>query len=131
MIGIDTNVLVRYFQQDDPVQSAKANAFMESLSAEHPGYISLITLVETVWVLTRKFQMDRVAIAQLLESLLRVREVMVEHRNTVHGALTLFRNSKIGFSDCLIQQLGNVAGCEHTVTFDRDAAKSIGMRLLR
>ncbi len=38
MIGLDTNVLVRYFAQDDPVQSRKASALIESLTAERPGY---------------------------------------------------------------------------------------------
>jgi predicted nucleic-acid-binding protein len=41
MIGLDTNVLVRYIAQDDPVQSPKAMRLIESLAADDPGYVSL------------------------------------------------------------------------------------------
>ncbi|MGA1464036.1 MAG: PIN domain-containing protein, partial [Steroidobacteraceae bacterium] len=52
MIGLDTNVLVRYIMQDDPKQSPKASTLIESLSADHPGFISLVSVVELYWVLT-------------------------------------------------------------------------------
>ncbi|MDR6388439.1 putative nucleic-acid-binding protein [Paraburkholderia phenoliruptrix] len=59
MIGLDTHVLVRYFAQDDAVQSKKATALMDSLSAERPGYVSQVALVEVVWVLARCYGVER------------------------------------------------------------------------
>lgn len=131
MIGLDTNVLVRYFQQDDPAQSSRANALMSSLSAERPGFVSLIALVELVWVLVRNYEVDRSTIATLLENMLRSRELVIEQAANVRSALQQFRQSKAGFSDCLIEQLGAAAGCDYTATFDQNAAKTGKMRLLR
>ncbi len=52
MIGLDTNVIVRYIMQDDPVQSRKTSRLVEQrLSSETPGYITLVTLAEVIWVL--------------------------------------------------------------------------------
>ena len=52
MIGLDTNVIVRYVVQDDPRQSAAATRLMEkTLSAENPGFVAVVTLCEVAWVL--------------------------------------------------------------------------------
>jgi predicted nucleic-acid-binding protein len=130
MIGLDTNVLVRYLQQDDPAQTAKANALIGSLNSERRGYVSLIALAEVVWILSRKFGLDRKALIQIIDSLLRAQELVVEQAEVVRKALYLFEDSKAGFSDCLIAQLGRAAGCDYTVTFDLAAARTASMKLL-
>jgi predicted nucleic-acid-binding protein len=71
MIGLDTNVLVRYFAQDDPVQSRKASALIESLTAERPGYVTQVALVEVAWVLGRAYDAGREEIAQVIDTLLK------------------------------------------------------------
>jgi predicted nucleic-acid-binding protein len=64
MIGLHTNILVRYLTQDDPVQSRKATEIIERrLTEEQPGFVSIVAMVETVWVL------DRVMASQLTTSL--------------------------------------------------------------
>jgi len=78
MIGIDTNVLVRYLAQDDPIQSPIATQLIDGLTRENPGYIAQIVLIETVWVLTRTYKMTRSAVADAVESLLCARELIVE-----------------------------------------------------
>jgi predicted nucleic-acid-binding protein len=130
MIGLDTNVLVRYLQQDDPAQTAKANALIGSLNSERRGYVSLIALAEVVWILSRKFALDRKALIQIIDSLLRAQELVIEQAEVVRKALYLFEDSKAGFSDCLIAQLGRAAGCDYTVTFDLTAARTASMKLL-
>jgi predicted nucleic-acid-binding protein len=124
MIGLDTNVLVRYLQQDDPHLSPKATALIHSLSSDHQGYISLVTLVEVVWVLVRKFKLERKEIIRIVDSLLRAEELIIERSSFVRSALYGYENSKAGFSDCLIAEQGRVAGCDFTVTFDQTAAKA-------
>ena len=59
MIGLDTNVLVRYIMQDDPKQAALANKLIEGLTAATPGYVSLVAIVELVWVLESAFHLTR------------------------------------------------------------------------
>jgi predicted nucleic-acid-binding protein len=49
MIGLDTNVLVRYLVQDDPEQSAAAGSLFDTFTAEAPGFISAVSIVELVW----------------------------------------------------------------------------------
>ncbi|MBV8630395.1 MAG: type II toxin-antitoxin system VapC family toxin [Silvibacterium sp.] len=130
MIGLDTNVLVRYLQQDDPQLSSRATALIHSLSGERQGYISLVTLVELVWILVRKFKLERKQIVCIVDSLLRAEELIVERSGFVRSVLHLYENSKAGFSDCLIAEQGSVAGCDYTLTFDQTAAKAGGMKPL-
>jgi predicted nucleic-acid-binding protein len=130
MIGLDTNVVVRYFAQDDEQQSALATAEIESLTDDSPGYISLVTLVELVWVMQGAYKVSKTEIISILQTLLQTREIRVENTEVALQALALFTSSKAGFADCLIERCGHKAGCAYTVTFDSDAAASAGMRLL-
>ncbi|QAU24805.1 PIN domain-containing protein [Dyella sp. M7H15-1] len=131
MIGLDTNVLVRYVAQDDPVQAKKAGALIESLTPEHPGYVTQVALIEVVWVLGRAYGVERGEIARVIEALLRTKEIVVEAAETVWKALRLYAGSSADFADCLIERACYQAQCEHTVTFDAKAAKATGMRLIK
>jgi predicted nucleic-acid-binding protein len=130
VIGLDTNVLVRYIAQDDPKQSPKATRLLESLTVERPGYVTVVAIVELVWVLTGCYGSTRNEICAVLETLLRSKELVVAEADTVWQALRVLRKGKVDFADCLIERLANAAGCSHTATFDRDAAKTCDMRLI-
>lgn len=130
MIGLDTNVLVRYVAQDDTRQSPKATRLIESLTVDAPGYVSLVSVVELVWVLTGCYASTKGEICGVLETLLRTKEITVAHADTVWKALRLFKESKADFADCLIERSANEAGCSYTTTFDRDAARHCGMQLV-
>ncbi|KML21662.1 MULTISPECIES: PIN domain-containing protein [Burkholderia] len=131
MIGLDTNVLVRYFAQDDEVQSKKATALMESLSPERPGYVSQVALIEVVWVLGRCYGVEREQMKDIVESMIGTKELVVESADTVRKALRVFASSKADFADCLIERSGHVAECEYTATFDVSASKVAGMQLIK
>jgi predicted nucleic-acid-binding protein len=131
MIGLDTNVLVRYLAQDDPVQSPKANALIESLSSERPGYVTQVALVEVVWVLSKCYDAQREDIVRVIETLLRTKELAVEASETVWKALRAFASSSADFADCLIERACHAAQCEYTATFDTKAAMSAGLRLIK
>ena len=130
MIGLDTNVLVRYIMQDDARQALLADRLIESLSVEAPGFVSLVTVVELVWVLSSAYGLTDVKVAEGLETLLRTREIRVDQAETVWKALRDFQGARADFADCLIAQTGRIAGCETTMTFDREAAKLDGMTRL-
>jgi predicted nucleic-acid-binding protein len=130
VIGLDTNVLVRYITQDDPKQSPKANRLIESLSAENPGFVSLVTLVELSWVLSACYGLQREALGETLATLLRSAEIVLEEAETAWKALRLYRGGRGDFADCLIVCAGDKAGCEFTATFDRQAARDCGLRLI-
>jgi predicted nucleic-acid-binding protein len=130
MIGLDTNVLVRYVTQDDPAQSAKASKLIESLTSAAPGFVSLVSVVELVWVLQTCYQSARSEVVAVLETLLRTRELTIEQAEVIWQALRRFTHTKADFADCLIERCAHAAGCEYTATFDVNAAKATGMRRL-
>ena len=129
MIGLDTNVIVRYITQDDPAQSAKATKLIESFSAETPGFIAAVAVVELVWVMQACYRASRQAVGDMLETLLRTEELVVEHAELIWQALRRFRTTPhADFADCLIERCGHAAQCKYTATFDRNAAKAAGMK---
>ncbi|MES2832907.1 MAG: type II toxin-antitoxin system VapC family toxin [Pseudomonadota bacterium] len=130
MIGLDTNVLVRYIVQDDPEQSPRATSLMNSLSTKNPGYITLVALVELVWVMKSCYKATREEIFNVIDKLARTNEICLENSETVIKALRSFDASKADFSDCVIEHSALAAGCEFTATFDDGAANSAGMRLV-
>ena len=130
MIGLDTNVLVRYIMQDDAKQAPLANRLVESLSAESPGFVPLVALVELNWVLASAYGLDSEQIVQALEGLLRTREIVVEKAETVWKALRMFQRTQADLADCLIERSAAEAGCARTMTFDRGAVKGCGMALV-
>ena len=130
MIGLDTNVIVRYVAQDDPKQSPKATRLIESLTANSPGFITVVSVVELVWVLSSCYGSTKAEICEVLETLLRTKELVVAQADTVWKALRVFRNGKADFADCLIERFANEAGCNQTVTFDMAAATNCGMQLI-
>lgn len=131
MIGLDSNILIRYLVQDDPAQSRAATRHIEdNLTPERPGFISSITLAEVSWVLREAYGYDRAVIAHVAERLLATRQLVVEHSAAVQSALTDYREGSLDLADALIGHIGQQAGCEATMTFDRKAAKSAAFRLL-
>jgi predicted nucleic-acid-binding protein len=130
MTGLDTNILVRFFAKDDPIQLQKARAVLSTLTVSEPGWVGVATIVELVWVMTRSIGVGRDVVVQILADLLTVESIVVEQSDNVEKALQRYRNSRADFADCLIAASAKAAGCSRTVTFDRIAARDAGMELL-
>jgi predicted nucleic-acid-binding protein len=131
MIGLDTNILVRYFAQDDPVQSHKATVVMEQhLTEQTPGFVSVVALAETTWVLESVYRLRKQEIAVVIERILGADALLVEHEAEVATALTAVWEGRGSFADALIAALNAKAGCSRTVTFDRKALRLPGFELL-
>ena len=132
MIGLDTNVLVRYLTQDDPRQSELATDFLENtLTPERPGYIGLTVLCELCWVLEDCYGQTRAQLVAILEKLLSVAVLRLERPDIVREATGDLRGGSADFSDHLIARSNSAAGCETTLTFDKKASRSPGFSLLR
>jgi len=131
MTGLDTNILIRYVTQDDVQLTPRANAIMDSLTAESPGWISLTAMAEFVWVLSRRFKIDRTRIHIVLQQLLVQPNLAIEQQELVRKAAAQYLRGTADFSDYLVACSGEIAGCKETVTFDRKAAKSAGMTLAK
>ena len=130
MIGLDTNVLVRYIMQDDRKQSPKATQLIESLDGDNLGYITMVSVVELYWVLTSSYELTGQQVAQALEGILRTKQFLVERADQVMRALRIFGKGKADFADCLIERSATGAGCEKTMTFDVGASRHAGMTLI-
>lgn len=128
MIGLDTNVVVRFLTQDDVVQSAQAATVFASLTEEEPGFLCREVMVELVWVLERSYHLSRTDIAGAIDELLASREIVVEEADRVGLATELYRQGGAGFSDQMIAIGGRDAGCDMVLTFDRKAIASTGMK---
>jgi predicted nucleic-acid-binding protein len=130
VIGLDTNVLVRYITQDDNKQAALANSLIESLDDASPGFVSLVTVIELNWVLESAYNLTRQQFAEVMQTLMTVDTIKLDRAAVVASAVRIYTGSKADFSDCLIERLSANAGCERTMTFDKAAAKMAGMVLI-
>ncbi|MEO7007770.1 MAG: PIN domain-containing protein [Caldimonas sp.] len=131
MIGVDTNVLVRYFAQDDPKQFARVRRFLEErLREDAPGHVSLVVLVELVWVLVSRYGASRDEVVVVVEELLADSRLRVQDAMAVWAAVDEFEATSADFADALIVAVDREHGCERTVTLDRRAARIEGMELL-
>ena len=124
MIGLDTNVILRYLLQDDPKQTRQANEIVDrQLSEQTPGFISLVTVLEIVWVLRSLLKQNPSQIASHLENLLTADSLEVQNEQQVFDAVFALKRGTGDFEDALIGALNAWAGCSHTLTFDRKAAQ--------
>lgn len=131
MIALDTNVLVRYFAQDDARQSAAATRLMErTLSATTRGFVSLVALLETVWVMESRYAADTRTVADIVIDLLDSASVEVQDAAAVGRAIQRYALGDVDLHDCLIVALAEQRKAR-VVTFDAKAAKRLGMELLR
>ena len=130
MIGLDTNVLVRYVMQDDPKQSPRATRLVESLTPEAPGFVPLVVVVELVWVLSGSYGLARAQLAAVLEALLRAKELVIDRAALVSQAADRQARAGADFADALVERNAASEGCSTTLTFDAGAAKSAGMTLV-
>ena len=131
MIGLDTNVIVRYVTQDDARQSAAASRLFERvLTTEQPGFVGLVTLCEIAWVLADCYDAGKVQIAAVIEGLLGSRQLVVEEAEVVWKALRTWDKSSADFSDALLGQVLRARGCDKVVTFDKAAARLPDFELL-
>lgn len=131
MIGLDTNILVRYLVQDDPIQSRKVSELIEQhLTTSNPGFLSAIVLLETVWVLQSTYSFTSNEIAAALGQVLQADALLVEHAKQVFTAIMAVKEQRGSFADALIGAINVAAGCSRTFTFDRRALRLHGFEIL-
>jgi len=130
VIGLDTNVVLRRLLQDDATQSAIANRLFNRAAMRDgdPCFISLTTILETVWVLRSRYRLPVNVVAQAVQTLLSTEGVIVQNEREVFAAMRLMREGAGSFEDALIGQLGVWIGCETTLTFDKKAVALPGFK---
>lgn len=132
MIGLDTNVLVRFLVSDDPGQSREAARLIAGARERgEPLFLNGIVLCELVWVLTSFYRFPKEAISDALEKILLAKQFEVEDKHIVWRALGDYKASRADFADCLVAARNTDSGCSETYTFDRDASTLGHYRLLK
>ena len=127
MKGLDTNVIVRYLAQDDPVQSMIATHLIEQeYNESQRGFICHIVLCEVIWVLKTCYKMPKENLVKIIQTLMEVKQLSVQEPQIVWEALQIYQKSTADFSDVLLIKVNQLHGCEHTVSFDVKAAKLPG-----
>lgn len=131
MIGIDTNVLIRYIVQDDPDQSKTASQYLEqNCTVDSPGFLNHLVLCEIVWVLKRAYKYDKVIIVEVLKKILMTAEFSIENSDLVWKAMKEYELGQADFSDYIIGLSNLQNNCEYTVSFDKSVADFPGFVIL-
>jgi predicted nucleic-acid-binding protein len=127
MIGVDTNVLVRYLTRDDQAQYERARRLIDSgLSKGEPALVSLLVLMETEWVLRSRYELLKSQIVAAFSALLDTADLAFEDEPSVERAIYSWKDSVADFADCLIEARNRRLGCRATATFDSKALKLTG-----
>jgi predicted nucleic-acid-binding protein len=124
MIGLDTNVLLRLFVEDDPAQSERARRFVDVASASEPCLINPIVLAEFAWTLARSYRRKRSEVARLIEGVLSMDDLDIPYRRAAQGALLAYRSGKADYPDYFLAEINAELGCTSTATFDIAALDS-------
>lgn len=120
MIGLDTNVLVRYIVKDDKRQSEKAVSFIRNAVLNGDKlYINCVVICELIWVLGYSYQFNKHDITQTIGKILTTKQFEIEHKEIVRNAIIDYSLGKGDLPDYLIGLINEQQGCIHTVTFDR------------
>jgi len=118
VIGLNTNVLVRYVTADDFEQWQLAAGLIEAEG--QLCFLSNIVLCELVWVLRgQPYQFTRQEIAEALDTMFASSTFQFENRGAVYQALQRMKVGQADFSDYLIGAIAHQAQCTTTYSLDR------------
>ncbi len=127
MLGLDTNVLVRFLVRDHETQFERARRLIKrEVGVQEKVLISLLVLLETEWVLRSRYSLQKHQIMDAISGLLDAAELELEDEPTIEEALYLWKGSVADFADCLIGARHRRLGCRATATFDARAVKVPG-----
>ena len=129
MIGLDTNILVRYLVQDDEKQSALVTNIIEE-SVDKNGddegffFINHLVLCELIWVLQRAYKVSKKQTIEIIEQLLHTSQFTCQSPDITWKALKSYKSGSADFADYMTSTINQDQGCEHTLSFDKKALKS-------
>jgi predicted nucleic-acid-binding protein len=127
MVGLDTNVLIRFLVRDDEEQFERAQKLIRrEARGGTPVLISHLVLLETEWVLRSRYKLSKPEILGAFSELLSTVDMSFEDESAIEEALFIWNNSSTRFADCLIGTRYGTLGCNATASFDTDALKLPG-----
>lgn len=131
MIGIDTNVLVRYITQDDEAQASLATDYIENYcSTGNKIFINHIVICESVWVLKKCYNLSKQRVINVIEHILKISQFSIENPQIIWQALSDYKKAPADFADYVVSRTNKFYNCDETITFDQKAGKSKEFELL-
>lgn len=130
MIGIDTNILVRFLTKDDEKQYKLVLDLFNNLG-ENLIFVNSVVVIECFWVLEKIYDIPKDRLITIWEGLLQSKEIIFERRQELMESLQIYKHSSAGFEDCFISVINKYEKVEYTFSFDKKASKLDGMKLLR
>ena len=124
MIGLDTNVLLRLFIEDDPAHCKYARDFVDLATADEPCFINSVVLAEFAWALAKKMNRKRSEVGRLIEEVLSADDLDVPQRRAAERALGAYHAGNGDFPDYFLAEINLELGCATTATFDKAALDS-------
>src|SRR6185312_12711920 len=101
MLGIDTNVLVRYLVRDDQLQYEKARRLINrEVGKGEPVMVSLLVLLETEWVLRSRYELAKAEVLGAVSALLDAADIVFEDEPSIEHAVHSWKDSGAEFADC-------------------------------
>jgi predicted nucleic-acid-binding protein len=133
VIGLDTNILVRWLVSPDEADLASSDAELEQVAAvvDAEGaslFVNVVVMAETAWIMEKKLDLGRDVVSGVISRLLHAENITLGNDPEMREAFLLYASSSIGFADCLIAKLNLAAGCTHTLTFDKKASRTADFR---
>lgn len=124
MLGIDTNILVRYLTQDDKKQAEVVTNFFSKQHNDSSIFINCIVLCELVWVLESAYNYSKDLIAKVLDKILQTKQFKIDNSAAAQRALHAYKKYGADFADHLIAEINYTHGCNDTVSFDKKGVKN-------
>lgn len=129
MIALDTNVILRFLVQDDPKQAAIASHLFENvLTAEEPGFVTIVAVLELDWVLRSQYLFSADVVVKTIGQLMLAPNLAFEQAGALKTALA-FEHGDL--ADNILHETGHANSCTKTLTFDRKFARLPGVELLK
>jgi predicted nucleic-acid-binding protein len=124
MIGLDTNLLLRLFVEDDPVQASRARAYFSKVTIVEPAVVNPVVLAELTWTLVKTFKLGRNRVADIIDAILASDDLKVLHSDAALDAVRAYRSGKADYADYFLSYINIEYGCTATATFDTAALTS-------
>ncbi|MEA3467030.1 MAG: type II toxin-antitoxin system VapC family toxin [Thermodesulfobacteriota bacterium] len=131
MIGVDTNILVRYITQDDEEQSGIATEFIENYCLHgNKIFVNHLVICELVWVLKKCYKLSKPKTINVIQHILQISQFSIENAQIIWQALTDYKKGSADFADYVVGRTNIFNNCDETMTFDKKAGTSKGFTLL-
>jgi len=125
VIGLDTNLLIRFLVRDDENQAQVIRTLLiEAEEKNETFFVPISVTLEVIWVLSSAYGYSKDEIVKALGGLLVLPTIVMEEHDRIARLCRLASRYTAGLADILIGLSAHDNGCSTMLTFDKKAAQS-------